>query len=129
MMGRLRSLLSCFRRRPAPREIILPPFHPIIFANGRDDDGPGIKAFYEGRPIICQGREIGPGDTVLRDLKLSLSCVAIQFRRGGAVVETVGFPLHARPSARGGILTIDVQPGSRRMMSHCTFLFGLRVEP
>jgi len=128
MMARLRALLSRLRRR-APREIILPPFHPIIFANGRDDDGPGIKAFFEGRPVICHGREIGPGDNVLDGLRLSLSCALIEFRRDGTVVEVIGYPGRARASGRGGVLVIDVQPGARRLMSHCTLLFGLRVEP
>jgi len=129
MIARLRAFFSRSRRRAPPREIILPPFHPIIFANGRDDDGPGIKAFYEGRPVICQGREIGPGDNVLEGLRLSVSCALIEFRRDGAVVEVIGYPGRGRAAGRGGILVIDVQPGTRRLMSHCTLLFGLRVEP
>lgn len=129
MFAHLLALLAGLRRRPAPRQIILPPFHPIIFANGRDDDGPGIKAFFEGRPVICQGKEIAPGPQDLTALSLSLSCVAIEFRRDGRVLETAGFPFLAGPAGRGGTLVIEVAPGNRRTMSHCTLHFGLRVEP
>lgn len=77
MMARLRTLLSRFGRRPAPREIILPPFHPIIFANGRDDDTEGLKAFIEARPVIHAGRLIIEGNCILSGLTLRLRCNAM----------------------------------------------------
>lgn len=71
---KIRRLLSPLRERPARREITLPPFHPIIFANGRDDDTDGIKAFLEGRPVMHAGKTIGNGDCQLSGLELQLRC-------------------------------------------------------
>lgn len=72
--AKIGRLFSRVRRTPARREIILPPFHPIIFANGRDDDTDGIKAFLEGRPVMHAGKTIGNGDCHLSGLELQLRC-------------------------------------------------------
>ncbi len=84
MIARLRTLLSRFGRRPPAREIILPPFHPIIFANGRDDDTEGLKAFIEARPVIHAGRLIGEGVRVnsFAEEPLSLEEVFMMITKG-----------------------------------------------
>lgn len=87
MISRLRSILKRFRKT-VPREIILPAFHPIIFANGRDDDTDGIKAFLEGRPVMHAGKLIESGDHKLRGLELQLRCngFLVQLPDGAAIV-------------------------------------------
>lgn len=59
-------------QKPLP-EIL---FIPVIFANGRDDDTEGVKAFLEHRPVMLAGRLIAPENNKARieGLSLRFSC-------------------------------------------------------
>lgn len=42
----------------------LPDFHPVIFANGEDDDFPGIVAAMENKPVYFLERLYRPGEQI-----------------------------------------------------------------
>lgn len=105
------------------REIVLPPFHPIIFANGRDDDTEGLKAFIEGRPVMLFGRQVQAGDAVLEDVTLRLRCLRLEvFDGAGKLRETLGFPF-------GPAVRVVKDNDWHRMLRRCTLEFGCPVEP
>jgi hypothetical protein len=43
---------------------ILPRFVPVIFANGEDDDAPGLQACFDDEAVQLDGRIHEPGETV-----------------------------------------------------------------
>lgn len=70
-------------------------FVPVIYANGRDDDSEGLKAFLEHRPVIFDGRLIGPEHNEARlDVKaLRLRYSHVVFFKGSVVIYVLGYPL------------------------------------
>jgi len=107
------------------REIQLPPFHPIIFANGRDDDTEGLKAFFEGRPVILFGRVIGEGDAVLDDLELrSHATRFFMLNSKGHLEGVLGFPFSS-----GQAIKIDMRHNWQRTLRRCSLSFNCPVQP
>lgn len=121
MISLLRSILKRFRK-PVRREIILPPFHPIIFANGRDDDTDGIKAFIEARPVIYAGRLIGKGNAHLKGLELQLRCNGLLVHMpDGTRIVIGGF--------HSPLEVVHVRHGWKRHISASELYWNQRVRP
>jgi hypothetical protein len=113
-----------------PREIVLPPFHPIIFANGRDDDTDGIKAFWENRPVIYAGEEIKPDQgRELVGLRLRFSCTAIFIHKGERLVEIAGYPTLVGQPGCGHVAHVHIDHDVKRRLNHCGMTFNCPVEP
>lgn len=112
-----------------PSQIVLPPFHPVIFANGRDDVTEGLKAFWENRPVIFAGEEIKPGqDRDLIGLELRLHCTAVLAVHGDRVVNAIGWripPLGVAPRE----IRVSTDHGVKRRLLHCGLTFNCPVEP
>lgn len=98
-------------------------FYPVIFANGRDDDTEGLKAFYENRPYILRGETFMPSDQPRRliGLDFTLSCHGIAFIKDGRVVAGFG-------CSHGTILSISVSHGLSRSTNYCSYALGSRVR-
>ena len=47
-----------------PKTAPLPRFLPVIFANGEDDDFPGLQAFCDDEDVTFDGRVIGVGESL-----------------------------------------------------------------
>ncbi|MFN7010068.1 MAG: hypothetical protein ACK4PN_08545 [Allorhizobium sp.] len=126
----LLRLVEGLRRRTAPAEPAAPRplpeilFTPVIFANGRDDGSEGVKAFFEHRPVVLDGRLI-PTD----DMAAKLTGLTLRFRHGrivfrvcGRIREVVGFD-------DGTSLIVDVPANSTRFIDHCKMQMNVRVQP
>lgn len=99
-------------------------FYPIIFANGRDDDSEGLKAFYENRPYILRGKLYQPSTSPRRlvGLNIALSCDGIAFIREGRVCAGFG-------RSDGKLLSVSVSHGVLRSLDFCNFTLGIPVKP
>lgn len=106
-------------KKPLPEVL----FYPVIFANGRDDDTEGVKAFYENRPVILKGEVIRPGPRTISNMELSLSVSAIWFSDHGRMFHMQGFIAPGFP-----IVQVEVGHGVQRTIAHCTVGFGLKVQ-
>ncbi|MDI7862562.1 hypothetical protein MRS76_11375 [Rhizobiaceae bacterium n13] len=126
LLTRLRLLFH----RPRPRVRPLPEFMPVIFANGRDDDGPGLKAFWEGKAVLLDDTVIPAGAPwQLRELQLACHAWSIAFTKDGRIVDTVGFlPTNMR-QLQHGVLYCEVSTPVERGLFSCSLQMGLRVEP
>ncbi|ASY69364.1 hypothetical protein [Sinorhizobium fredii] len=114
---------------PKPREIVLPPFHPIIFANGRDDDTEGLKAFWENRAVIYAGEEIKPGQSrELVGLELRLHCTAILAVHGDRVVDGLGWRIPPQGVTPREI-RVSTDHGVKRVLKGCGLTFNCPVMP
>ena len=99
----------------------LPDFHAVIFANGEDDDLPGISAAFRNEPVYFLDRLHAPGAPVMvsyKQIRLS-SYVAFEDDRGNTLAvmgDGVGAPHVIRLPG----------PGPKRpvMFSHCTIIVG-----
>lgn len=112
-----------------PRQIVLPPFHPVIFANRRDDDTEGLKAFWENRPVIYAGEEIKPDQArTLVGLDLRLSCVAMFIHKGERLVEIAGYPMFADRPGCGGTVHVHIDHDVKRRLGRCSMTFNCPVE-
>ncbi len=107
---------------PKPLPEIL--FTPVIFANGRDDDSEGGKAFFEHRPVVLDGRLIPSDDMAakLTGLTLSFRHGLIVFRVCGRIREVAGF-------ADGTTLIVDVPANSTRSIRGGELNMNVRVQP
>ena len=115
---------------PHPKEIVLPPFHPIIFANGRDDDTEGMKAFWENRPVIYAGEEIKPDQArELVGLNLRFSCTAIYVHKGERLVEIAGYPMLVGRPGCGNAVHVHIDHDVKRRIGRCSLTFNCPVEP
>ena len=47
----------------------LPDFHPVIFANGEDDDLPGIEAAFLNQPVYYLNTLVAPGEAIIIGFK------------------------------------------------------------
>ncbi|WP_407815701.1 hypothetical protein, partial [Staphylococcus aureus] len=81
LLSRLANLLLGGPARHPQKALPEILFYPVIFANGRDDDAEGLKAFFENRPYILGGDLYLPtaGPRRLVNLHLTLSKTAIVF--------------------------------------------------
>lgn len=106
-------------QKPLP-EIL---FYPVIFANGRDDDSEGLKAFFENRPYIFGGDLYGPtaGPRRLVNLHLTLSKNSIVFIKDGRVHFIYGCP-------SGDALTVSISHGFDRHIHSSRITLGAKVE-
>lgn len=114
-------------QRPAPKPLPEILFTPVIFANGRDDDADGFKAFLENRPVILRGTLIPPDvkggkACTLRGLNLRFSCGSIELVAGGDVVQRIGF-------SGGRNLVVFVDPDIPRCVVGGCYRFNAEVEP
>lgn len=115
---------------PPRKEIVLPPFHPIIFANGRDDDTEGLRAFWENRPVIYAGEEIKPDQgRELVGLRLRLSCAAVFITKDQRLVEIFGYPTLAGRHGCGDAAHVHIDHDVKRRLNHCGLTFNCPVEP
>ena len=107
-------------QKPLP-EIL---FIPVIFANGRDDDTEGVKAFLEHRPVMLAGRIIGPENNTARleGLNLRFSCGALVLMLDRCVVQVVGFPM-------GRTIMVEVPPQTQRCILRCEMAMNAPVQP
>jgi hypothetical protein len=108
------------RRGPLPEILTMP----VIFANGRDDDTEGVKAFLENRRLIYRGAVIQPGDHTLKSTALCFSVCAIFVKAGGQIVGVIGYPAPGQP-----IATVDVSHGAHRCVESDVLRFGCKVQP
>lgn len=129
LMRRLADLLLGGPARPAPPAAAPKPlpeilFIPVIFANGRDDDSEGLKAFLEHRPVMLDGRLICPQDNDARieGLILVLRHGRVVCRVNGRVVQVLGFSM-------GSVMFIDVPEGSARRIERCDMAVNVQVQP
>lgn len=99
-------------------------FYPVIFANGRDDDSEGLKAFYENRPYIFRGKVYQPttDPRTLDGIELRLSHGAIGFLENGRLAATIGYPCL-------NMLAIDMSHGLARCVSHSRVHLNSKVLP
>lgn len=127
----MKSLLSRFanlllggqaRRPQKPLPEIL--FYPVIFANGRDDDSEGLKAFYENRPYIFRGKVYEPSCEPRRlvGLDFSLSCDGVVFINNGRVCGGFG-------ACCGKVLSISVSHGLTRSIEYGKVTLSIPVKP
>ena len=107
-------------QKPLP-EIL---FYPVIFANGRDDDAEGLKAFFENRPYIFGSNLYGPtaGPRRLANLHLTISKKSIVFIKDGRVHFIYGCP-------SGDALTVSISHGFDRHVNSCRITLGAKVQP
>lgn len=110
--------------RPSEKPLPEILFHPVIFANGRDDDSEGLKAFFENRPYILGGDLCAPtaGPRRLVNLHLTLSKTAIVFIKDGRVDFIYGCP-------SGDALTVSISHGFDRHVNSCRITLGAKVQP
>lgn len=99
-------------------------FYPVLFANGRDDDSEALKAFYENRPYVFQGKLFEPtrDERVLEGLQLRISADAVVFIKDGRVKDYVG-------DTRGKTLTVSVSHGLHRCVARCSICMSAKVQP
>lgn len=99
---------------------------PTIFANGRDDDSEGIKAFFSGQAYVLGGviRPAGTDARVLAGCHLRFSATTLAFRHQGRVVE-----LHGIGDLRDNALIFDVMERGLRRLSGCRIRLGCEVQP
>ncbi|MEY9718809.1 hypothetical protein [Sinorhizobium fredii] len=133
MKSKLKWFVDFLMGGPAPepqgKEIVLPAFHPIIFANGRDDDTDGIKAFWENRPVIYAGEEIKPGQSrQLVGLHLNFSCTAIFIHKGERLVEIAGYPMLVGRSGCSDAVHVHIDHDVKRRLGGCSLTFNCPVE-
>lgn len=129
MIRLLRSLISGFwshrQAEISPRPLPEILFYPVIFANGRDDDTEGVKAFYENKPVMMDGRLIPAGKPcVLRGHEFRFFVSGFWFTSNGRMLDYKGFVEPGRPIAR-----CEVSHGVQRMITHSSFDFGAEVRP
>lgn len=107
-------------QKPLP-EIL---FIPVIFANGRDDDTEGVKAFLEHRPVMLAGRVIAPENNTaqLEGLNLRFSCGSLVLMLDRCVVQVVGFPM-------GRAIMVKVPPQTQRYILRCEMNMNAPVQP
>ncbi|MFK0330886.1 hypothetical protein ACIQUB_07160 [Rhizobium sp. NPDC090275] len=99
-------------------------FCPVIFANGRDDDTEGLRAFFENRPVMCRGEMVPHGHVNLRVDDLRLSVSSIWLRSGEQIVGVLGSPAPGRP-----IATVDVGHGFFRTIEGRSIGVNCPVQP
>ncbi|MBV2183770.1 MAG: hypothetical protein KUL88_04410 [Rhizobium sp.] len=128
-LKRLADLLLGGPARPAPPAAAPKPlpeilFVPVIFANGRDDDMEGVKAFLEHRPVMLAGRLIAPENNTARleGLHLRFSCGQLVLMHDRCVVQVVGFPM-------GRTIMVHVPPQSQRSIYRCEMTMNAPVQP
>lgn len=97
-------------------------FYPVLFANGRDDDSDALKAFFENRPYIFQGKLFEPtrDERVLEGLNLRISADAVVFIKDGRVKDYFG-------DTRGKALTASVSHGLNRCITRCSIQLSAKV--
>ncbi len=118
--GPVREAPPAAPSKPLP-EIL---FVPVIFANGRDDDTEGVKAFLEHRPVMLAGRLIAPENNTARleGLNLRFSCGQLVLMLDRCVVQVVGFPM-------GRTVMINVPPNCKRCIDRCEMNMNVPVQP
>lgn len=118
--GPVRATPPAAPSKPLP-EIL---FVPVIFANGRDDDSEGVKAFLEHRPVMLAGRLIGPQSNTaqVEGLNLRFSSGRLVLCVNGHVVQSMGF-------FSGSGLIINVPPDSKRCIRRCEMYMNVPVQP
>lgn len=104
-------------------------YMPVLFANGRDDDGPALKAFWENQPFMFQGRVYEPSLTpkVLPLERVCFSAHSVVIRRMGKTDDVIGlgriFPGHLGPK----VLYVDAAPVPRSIYG-AAISFGHEVR-
>lgn len=109
-------------QKPLPEILTVP----RIFANGRDDDSEGVKAFFAGKPYVF-GDVLSPAGTDFRLLtgcSLRFSATTLGFRHQGRIVEVYGVGDLVRD-----VLIIDVMGPGLRRISGCYLSLGCEVQP
>jgi hypothetical protein len=110
------------KKKPLPEILFLP----VIFANGRDDDTEGLKAFFENRPVMFRGEILTPGPHTIFGVDVAVSCLVIEMTIDGRVMERHGIPC---PVPDRHKLVVDVSHGVARRLGHARILVGLQVQP
>lgn len=112
-------------RKPLPEFLTLP----VLFANGRDDDGPALKAFWENQPFMFRGRVYRPSQSpkVLPLERVCLSAHSVVVRRGGRVVDVLGL-FRATGCLGDRVLYVETSP-VRRVIYGARISFGCEVQP
>ena len=102
---------------------------PIIFANGRDDDLPGLSAAVENKRVRFNDRVYEPGEYLnLGGQTLNLACRRIIVCNRGETQYLA--PLNIDPSSLGPTVQMNVPANGRRIELHLSrFIFGHKVEP
>lgn len=112
-------------RKPLPEFLTLP----VLFANGRDDDGPALKAFWENQPFMFRGQVYKPSRSpkVLPLERVCFSAHSVVVRCGGEIVNVQGlFRVTGRLGQR--VLYVDAAPVKRTLYG-AVMRFGCEVQP
>lgn len=98
-----------------PRTDLRDMFVPVIFANGEDDDIPGVIAAIEDRPVMYEDRIYQPGEAVTVVMKRVL------FTKGLHIIQH-GFESKI-PTPDGWVRIVEA-PGAREVtFAHCIVVF------
>jgi len=107
----------------APRTDLRSMFVPVIFANGVDDDLPGIAAACKDEPVQYEDVVYKPGEAI------TLYGVTLRIFASGVKFVGDGEPLELRPSPcdESGVAVVHVRETGRAVsFDHCNFLFGAK---
>ncbi len=107
-------------KKPLP-EIL---FCPVIFANGRDDDTEGLKAFFENRTVVYAGRYVPAGNHELVCEDVRIRCSSFWLRAGSDLVGIIGIPQPGAP-----IEVVDVSHGAHRILTCKNMHINAPVQP
>lgn len=104
----------------------LPDFHPVIFANGEDDDLPGVAAAIENKPVYFLERLYQPGEPILvTHKKLILSNYIAVEDQDRNVVLVIGDGMGAPHIVR---IKGD-KPGRDLFFRNCNITFNQGMDP
>lgn len=119
------KLIDLFRRaKPRPARDLKAAFVPVIFANGEDDDLPGLEAAVTGGPVQFDEKIYRTGDRLeIRGRTMAFSC-------GGLVLRDAASSIRMPPVDFGGRrVEIVTKPGIFVLIERCTLRFNAPVRP
>lgn len=110
-------------RRPKKKKAPALDFVPVIFANGSDDDLPGLTAAIENRRVQFQERIYKPDETiVIHRQVLALSCNFLLI-----IGHDEPDPSHRLRA--GDAFIREARPSRRVDITHCNIIMGVRPQP
>jgi hypothetical protein len=112
-------------RKPKLQRDLREIFVPVIFANGKDDDLPGIIAAIENRAVQFDEKIYQPGEPIViywREIRLSCNRLAIL---GQGDTPPDGWE-HNPPNC---VVIVEAQRPRKIRLRHCIFLMGAKRQP
>lgn len=120
------GLLDLFRRpkaTPKPKRDLAQIFVPVIFANGVDDDLPGLAAAVKNEAVQFDGTIFAPGEALeIHRRTLVFSTNGLYFIGAHDALDPARVP-------PGWTVLREADPSRPIRIDSCTLLFGLKVRP